>query len=112
MSNVEKVNLLSERTSGVLPVIFSMLKLRTRCRFRHNLGCQYLLNVCSAQAFSHLLAHKEMMGVDNLGHFSDDSSCGEDNGFVLSWSPIKVDLGELVWEEDNFEKLGREDWFL
>ena len=53
-----------------------------------------------------------MMGSDNLGDFSDDSSCGKDNGFVLSWSPIKVDLGELVWEEDNFEKLGREDWFL
>ena len=52
------------------------------------------------------------MGVDNLGHFSDDSSCGKDNGFVLSWSPIKVDPGELVWEENNFEKLGREDWFL
>ena len=52
------------------------------------------------------------MGVDNLGHFSDDSSCGKDNGFVLSWFPIKVDPGELVWEENNFEKLGQEDWFL
>ena len=71
----------------------SLLKLRTSFRFRYNLGCQYLLNVCSAQDFSHLLAHKEMMGVDDLRHFSDDSSCGKDNGFVLSWSPIKVDLG-------------------
>ena len=42
----------------------------------------------------------------------EERSSGGDNGFVPSWSSIKVDPGELVWEEDNFEKLDREDWFL
>ena len=42
----------------------------------------------------------------------EERSSGGDNGLVPSWSSIKVDPGELVWEEDNFEKLGREDWFL
>ena len=51
------------------------------------------------------------VGVDNLGHFSDDSPCGRDNGFVPSWSPIKVDPADLVWEEDNFEKWDQKTGF-